>query len=316
MLAAVVIGVAACNEGTTTLEPEATLLSVAPTGEAVDVALDAPVVVTFDRAMHDEAPDYAAVHEGDVNGPVVQGSWMLEEGGTVMRFTPSQGWRAGTDHTVHLGGGMTDAEGHMVDFESHGMTMGGMWADGSMMSGDVMGGGQHPHMGAGWEHENGSYGMLFTFTTEQAAGSTALVSVAPVGGATGVDPTEPVVVTFDHAIDPAMTEYASLHEGDVNGPEVAGTWSLSEDSTELTFTQDEPLKAGTEYTIHLGGGMMDAEGGHVDMGTNGTHMGGEWATGSMMGGGMNGGQHGHMGGSWDHPENGSYGMLFTFTTAA
>lgn len=150
---------------------------------------------------------------------------------------------------------------------------------------------------------------------------TVLLSVAPAGEAVDVARDAPVVVTFDHAIDPEMTEYAALHEGDVNGPEVAGTWSLSEDSTRLIFTQDEPLKAGTEYTIHLGGGMMDSEGHYVDMGTNGTHMGGEWASGSMMGGGMhgggmNGGQHDHMGGGWDHPENGSYGMVFTFTTAA
>jgi hypothetical protein len=35
-----------------------------------------------------------------------------------------------------------------------------------------------------------------------------------------------------------------------------------------------------------------------------------------MHGGMNGGQHDHMGSGWNHPENGSYGMIFTFTTAA
>lgn len=165
LMAAVALGVAACDEGTTTLEPETMLLSVAPAGETVDVALDAPVVVTFDHAMHGQAPDYAAVHEGDVTGPEVSGSWMLEENGRVMRFTPSQGWRAGTDYTVHLGGGMIDAEGHMVDFESHGMSMGGMWTDGSMMSGGMMGGEQHPHMEEGWRHRNGSYGMLFKFTT-------------------------------------------------------------------------------------------------------------------------------------------------------
>lgn len=94
--------------------------------------------------------------------------------------------------------------------------------------------------------------------------------VEPQGGATEVDPTEPVVLTFDHAIDPAMVEYAALHEGDVNGPEVAVTWSLSEDSTQLVFPQAEPLKPATRYTVHLGGGMMDSDGHHVDLETNGT----------------------------------------------
>lgn len=150
----------------------------------------------------------------------------------------------------------------------------------------------------------------------------ALLSVVPEGGAENVDPNEPVVVSFDHAMSPAMTEYAALHEGDINGPEVAGTWSLSADSTALIFEHPEPLAAGTLHTIHLGGNMMDAKGHHVDLETHGTHMGGEWADGHMMGGtgGMHGGGHGgsghpHMGDGWQHPENGSYGMIFTFTTA-
>lgn len=321
LVGTVIVGAAACDDAATTLEPETRLLSVAPEGGASNVALDASLEVVFDGPMDGHAADYAAVHEGDVTGPTVPGAWMMEESGTVMRFVPDEGWRAGAGYTLHLGGGMVDADGHAVDFEGHGTAMGGMWADGSMMSGGMMGGGQHPHMGADWQHENGSYGMVFGFTTASDAGSTgaALMAVAPEGGATDVDPTEPVVVTFDHAIDPVMAEYAAVHEGDVTGPEVAGAWSLSEDSTQLIFTQDEPLKAGTEYTIHLGGGMTDADGYPVDMGTNGTHMGGEWATASMMGagmhGGMSGGQHDHMGSGWKHPDNGSYGMIFAFTTA-
>lgn len=317
---AVGFGVTACTEDATTIEPETVLLSVAPAGGASDVGVDEPVVVRFDHAMGDQAMEYAAVHEGDVTGPEVAGSWMLEAEGTIMRFMPDQAWKAGTGYAIHLGGGMEDAEGRAVDLERHGEAMGGMWVDGGMMSGGMMGGG-HPHTGEGWQHQNGSYGMVFTYATAGARGtaSTALVSMSPVGGATDVDPAEPVVVTFDHAIDPAMAEYAALHEGDVNGPEVAGTWSLSGDSTGLVFTQEEPLKPATRYTIHLGGGMIDAEGHHVDLGTNGTHMGGEWATDSMMGGGMGGGgmdgHHEHTGDGWEHPDNGSYGMIFTFTTA-
>jgi len=32
-----------------------------------------------------------------------------------------------------------------------------------MMGGGMMDGG--PHMGEGWEHSNGSFGMVFSFTT-------------------------------------------------------------------------------------------------------------------------------------------------------
>ncbi len=316
LIGAVGLGATACEDSTTSVEPETALLSVSPEGGAQDVNGDSTSIeVTFDHAMHDHATDYMAVHEGDVTGPEVMGSWTMEENGTHMRFVPDAALEGGTQYTVHLGGGMEDHEGRPVDLETHGMGMGGMWATDSMMTGGMMGG-QHAHMGEGWQHpDNGSYGMVFTFTTAGTAPS-ELVSVDPQGGAVEVDPTEPVTVTFNHAIDSTMVDYAALHEGDINGPEVAGTWSLSEDATQLVFTPDEALKPATQYTIHIGGNMMDEDGSHVDLETHGTHMGGEWADGSMMHGGMMGGDHPHMGEDWQHPDNGSYGMVFTFTTAA
>lgn len=143
---------------------------------------------------------------------------------------------------------------------------------------------------------------------------TALLSVVPQGGSTGVDRFGPVVVEFDHAMMVGMQEYAALHEGNVTGPEVAGTWTLSADRSLLTFTPAAPLAPSTQYTIHLGGGMMDADGDHIDFGTHGSRMGGAWATQGMMGGGMMGGAH--MGDGWQHPTNGSYGMVFSFTTGS
>lgn len=161
----VTLGVAACGEGATAVAPETALLSVSPTGGAMAVDPAEPIEVTFDHAMHDHAADYAAVHEGDVTGPEVAGSWTLEQGGTVMRFAPETPLMEGTAYTIHLGGGMTDADGHVVDLETHGMSMGGEWVEGSMMGGGMMGG-QDSHMGEGWQHpSNGSYGMIFTFTT-------------------------------------------------------------------------------------------------------------------------------------------------------
>lgn len=155
---------------------------------------------------------------------------------------------------------------------------------------------------------------------EPLEGPATLLAVVPQGGSVDVDPNTTIVVTFDHAIHETMVEYAALHEGDVTGPEVPGTWALSEDGTELSFTPDEPLRPATQYTIHLGGGMTDDHGNHVNFDDHGMDMGGEWAMGSMMtggdmGGGMMGGDHAHMGDGWQHPTNGSYGMVFTFTTA-
>ena len=145
--------------------------------------------------------------------------------------------------------------------------------------------------------------------------ATELVSVVPAGGSTNVDPNGPVTVEFDHPMHTGMETYADLHEGDINGPTVKGTWVWSGDYTTLTFTPMQPLKPATTYVIHLGGGMMDAENDPVDFEHYGPGMGGEWATGDMMssgsGGMMNGG---HMGDGWQD-DDGTYGMTFTFSTS-
>ena len=82
-------------------------------------------------------------------------------------------------------------------------------------------------------------------TTAPALEETALLSVIPQGGATGVDPNGPLVIEFSHP----------MHQGGQHG-----------------------------YGMGQGG------------------MGG-------MGGGFS------MGEGWMHPTNGSYGMVFIFTTA-
>ncbi len=143
-----------------------------------------------------------------------------------------------------------------------------------------------------------------------------VLSVVPAGGATGVDPNAPIVVTFSHPMQPGMEQYVALHEGDVNGPVVAGMWTWSDDRSALTFTPAQPLQAQTQYTLHLGGGMRATDGGFVDYGPCVGQYGGQWATQQMMGGGGGGGMMGGgmMGTGWRHP-NGTYGMVFTFATA-
>src|SRR6266511_5674962 len=100
-----------------------------------------------------------------------------------------------------------------------------------------------------------------------------VVSVVPSGGATSVDPSAPLVVTFSHPMQSGMEQYVALHEGDVNGPVVAGTWAWSDDRSMLTFTPAQPLGAQTQYTLHLGGG-----GGA----TGGNMMGSEEHTSEML----------------------------------
>lgn len=155
-----------------------------------------------------------------------------------------------------------------------------------------------------------------------------LLSVEPPGGATDVPTDRPVTIAFDYAMAAGMEAYADVHEGDLAGPPVGGTWSWSADRTRLRFTPAAPFHPGTTYVIHLGGGMMDVHGMPVDFEEHGaTHLGGEWATEEMMhqgwsggpgmgGPGMHDGQPygGHMGDGWRHA-NGSYGMVFAFRTA-
>ncbi len=162
-------------------------------------------------------------------------------------------------------------------------------------------------------------------STDDIAGpgdtETVFLSVVPQGGSTDVDPGSSVVVRFDHSMNAAMSEYADVHEGDLTGPEVDGTWNWSNNNMTLTFTPSQPFKLATTYSIHLGGGMRDADDHPVDFGQHGPGMGGHWANGDMMGGGpmgggpMGGGPGPHAGEGWQHPTNGSFGMVFSFTTA-
>lgn len=137
---------------------------------------------------------------------------------------------------------------------------------------------------------------------------TIVASIVPVGGASGVDPAAPIVITFSHPMGPGMEAYVALHEGDVTGPEVVGTSSWNADRTQLTFTPEEPLKSQTQYTLHLGGGMRDAQDNPLGYEQCVGQHGGQWATQERMGG-----MGSHMGPGWQH-ENGSYGVLITFTT--
>lgn len=143
--------------------------------------------------------------------------------------------------------------------------------------------------------------------------ATELLSVVPVGGAVDVDPNEPVTIQFSHPMGFGMEQYVALHEGDISGPVVAGTWTWQEDRTSLTFTPDEPLKPQTQYTVHIGGGLMDGVGNLLDC-RRGEQFGGQWVTNGMMGG-MGSMAGGMTGDGWRHPGNQNYGMSFSFTTA-
>jgi hypothetical protein len=138
--------------------------------------------------------------------------------------------------------------------------------------------------------------------------ATQLVSVSPRGGAEGVSDTPDIVLIFSHPMMAGMEQYLALHQGTATGATIPMNCNWSDGQRTLTCRPGQPLAPGTSYTIHMGGGMMDTDGQPVGMERYGMGMGGRWATGGMMGG-----QTGMMGSGWMH-SNGSYGMVFGFTT--
>jgi Big-like domain-containing protein len=142
---------------------------------------------------------------------------------------------------------------------------------------------------------------------------TALVAVSPDGGATGVGPGTSMTMQFSGPMAAGMEQYVDLHDGTVAGPLHAMSCTWSADRTTLTCVPGTPLQANTMYTLHLGAGMVAAAGGTVNI-DPGTAMGGQWLRGGMMGGLHAGQPMSMMGGDW-RGSNGSYGMMFAFTTS-
>jgi hypothetical protein len=146
-----------------------------------------------------------------------------------------------------------------------------------------------------------------------AAGTTELLSVMPAGGSTAVSTTTNLVMAFDHPMMVRAEQYLDLHRGDASGPlePIGCTWSP--DRLTVTCRPAVPLQHNSQYAFHAGGGMMDGNGHPIDIGPHGTQMGGQWLMPGMMGGVHAGMPMSGMGAGWK-AANGSYGMVFTFTT--
>lgn len=145
-----------------------------------------------------------------------------------------------------------------------------------------------------------------------------VLRILPASATTGVDPTNPVTITFSHPMLTGMEMLVVLHEGTVTGPQVAGTSRWSADRTVLTFAPGVPLKAKTIYVLHVSPSLRAANGQMINMAA-GMTIGGQYVSGGMMGstaGAMMNGQWGPgmMGAGW-RASDGTFGMFFTFTTA-
>jgi hypothetical protein len=297
---------AACSDSTG--PSTATLAAVSPAPAATAVTQSTTITLTFGQPMMAGMEQYMDLHQGSVGGSTVPMNCAWSSDQTTMTCTPTNPLAAGTQYTIHVGAGMTDGRGHLMDMDNW-TTRGGQWANSGMMGGTHAG---QPvaMMGPGWK-QGTHYGMLFTFSTAGPAPAT-LVAVSPTPGATTVSTSSTITLTFGQPMMAGMEQHMDLHQGGITGSTVpmSCVWSL--DQATLTCTPTNPLAAGTQYTIHVGGGMTDAEGHMMDL-DSWTSMGGQWATGGMIGGTHAGQPIGMMGPGWMHGSD--YGMLFTFTTS-
>lgn len=157
-----------CSSAGTGPSPAATtLLAVSPRGGDTAVATSVAVTVRFSHAMPPTMAGFVALHRGDVTGPLVPCGVTWSADSTTMVMTPDSALAPHSGYTLHVGGGMHDAMGGMVDLAPDGPMMGGQWATSTMMTGDsMMGGGMgSQEMGPGWSGPGSDYGLVFTFTT-------------------------------------------------------------------------------------------------------------------------------------------------------
>ena len=96
---------------------------------------------------------------------MVAGAWSRTADGLGLRFTPTQPLRSSTLYTIHVGGGLTDANGAVIDLDLSGPALGGTWVTRDMVMGMTAMGMGASHSGPEWLSPNGMYGLVFAFTT-------------------------------------------------------------------------------------------------------------------------------------------------------
>lgn len=143
------------------------LANIQPANATAGVAASAPIVLHFSKAMMSGMEMLVVLHEGTVTGPVVATTTMWSSDRTTLTMTPQSAMKRTTTYVVHMSPSLQDTAGHMINM-TPGTAMGGQAVSSGMMGGatSMMNGQWGPGMtGAGWQSANGTFGMMFTFTT-------------------------------------------------------------------------------------------------------------------------------------------------------
>lgn len=156
-------GLACGDSGNGPATPATTLTSVSPAGGAANVAIDAPIVLTFSGAMATGMEALMDLHMGTAAATTMPMTCTWSADRTTVTCTHAA-FAHGATYTMHVGGGMMDADDMPVGMGDMVNQMGGVWLQPGMMGG-MHAGQPMGSMGTGWMGANGSYGMMFTFTT-------------------------------------------------------------------------------------------------------------------------------------------------------
>jgi hypothetical protein len=152
---------AGCSDSTGASHASLTAVSPAPAATAVPATT--PITLTFGQSMMSGMEQYMDLHQSNVAGPMVPMGCGWNPGRTVLTCMPTDSLTGGTHYTIHIGAGMSDAQGDMMDVSGW-STRGGQWATSGMIGG-MHGGQPVGMMGSGWMDGSGHYGMTFGFTT-------------------------------------------------------------------------------------------------------------------------------------------------------
>ena len=163
-LGALLGGLGCSDGGTGPAIPATTLTTVSPAGGATNVAIDAPIVLTFSGPMSQGMEAYMDVHQGTTADGIIPMACTWSADRTTLTCTHATAFAHASTCTIHVGAGMTDADGQPVGMGNMMSQMGGVWLTSGMMGG-MHAGQPIGSMGSGWMGSNGSYGMMFTFTT-------------------------------------------------------------------------------------------------------------------------------------------------------
>jgi hypothetical protein len=132
------------------------LMSVSPTGDALDVPVATAVVMQFGWRMLEGMEQLVVLHEGDLAGPLVPMNRAWSSDRTTLTCVPLATLKSHTRYVIHMGAGMRDTDGDSLGAQTW-MPSGSWWVMPSMMGNSTM-------MGSGWS-SNGRYGVASGFTT-------------------------------------------------------------------------------------------------------------------------------------------------------